>query len=214
MSVLGAWCQTPFNNMPDAALRKRLIRWEVISLLWIIFVGGAMHEVYRLSGYWTPIALIAPVNESIWEHSKMFFWPGIFIVFVQYLVMRERPANFWLAKLVLLTLTPILSFTTFVLYRFIAESLGGLATEGPTAVLAMLCAIAAQYACCRVIIAKDNAFSASRIVPVGHLLLLVAFSSFTYFPPKIYWFEHHDNYKPNGQYGLEADREQSGRPLD
>lgn len=197
--------------MPDAALKKRLIRWEVINLLWIILVGGSMHELYRLSGYWTPIALIAPVNESIWEHMKMNFWPGLFITLVQYLFMRQRVANFWLAKLVLLTLTPVLVFTTYVIYTVIVESMGGLATEGPTAVLAMLCAIAGQVVCCRVIIAEDYAFSSSRIIPAGYVLLILSFSSFTYFPPKLYLFEHHDNYKPNGQYGLDADREQSGR---
>ena len=197
--------------MQDAALKKRLIRWEVISLLWIIMVGGFMHSVYKLSGYWQPIALIAPVNESIWEHMKMFFWPGLFITIVQYLFMRQRVANFWLAKLVLLALTPVLVFTTFVLYRFIAESMGGLATEGPTAVLAMLCAIAGQAICCRVIISENSSFSSSPIIPTGYVLLILSFSSFTYFPPKLYLFEHHDNYKPNGQYGLDADREQSGR---
>ena len=199
------------NRMLDAALKKRLIRWEVISLVWIIMVGGFMHSVYKLSGYWQPIALIAPVNESVWEHMKMFFWPGLFITLVQYFFMRQHVANFWLAKFVLLTLTPVLVFSTFVLYRFIAESMGGLATEGPTAVLAMLCAIAGQVACCRVIISANYAFSSSPIVPTGFALLILSFSSFTYFPPRIYLFEHHDNYKPNGQYGLDADREQSGR---
>ena len=197
--------------MQDAALKKRLIRWEVISLLWIIMVGGFMHSVYRLSGYWQPIALIAPVNESIWEHMKMFFWPGLFISIVQYFFMRPRVANFWLAKLVLLTLTPVLVFTTYVIYTVIVESMGGLATEGPTGVLAMLCAIAAQVACCRVIISENASFRSSPVIPTGYVLLILSFSTFTYFPPKLYLFEHHDNYKPNGQYGLAADREQSGR---
>jgi hypothetical protein len=197
--------------MQDAALKKQLIRWEVVSLLWIVLVGGFMHSVYKLSGYWQPIALIAPVNESIWEHMKMFFWPGLFITIVQYLLMRQRVANFWLAKLVLLTLTPVLAFTTFVIYTIIVESMGGLATEGPTAVLSMLCAIAAQVVCCRVIIAENYSFGSSPSIPIIYVLLILSFSSFTYFPPKLYLFEHHDNYKPNGQYGLDADREQSGR---
>ena len=198
--------------MPDAVLRKQLIRWEVISFLWIVLVGGFMHEVYRLSGYWQPIALIAPVNESAWEHMKMFFWPGLFIVVVQYLVMRQRVTNFWLAKLALLVVTPVLSFTTFVVYRTIAESMGGLATEGPTSLLAMLSAAAGQWVCCRIIIAEEKAASASAGVPIGYVLLILCFTTFTYYPPRIYLFEHHDNYKPNGQYGLAADREQSGRP--
>ena len=200
--------------MQDAALKRQLIKWEVISLLWIILVGGFMHSVYRLTDYWQPIALIAPVNESIWEHMKMFFWPGLFIILVQYFFMRPPVANFWLAKLVLLVLTPILNFSTFVIYTAVAEARGGLATEGPTAFLAMLCAIAGQAVCCRIIISTKYSFSSSPAIAIGYLLVISCFSSFTYFPPKLYLFEHHDNYRPNGQFGLDADREQSGRSRD
>lgn len=122
----------------DPAVRKQLIRWEVISVLWINLVGGFLHEVYRMTGYWAPIALIAPVNESVWEHMKMFFWPGLAIVTIQYLWMRQRVPhglrngvpNFWLAKLVMLTVSPLLSFITYVVYSELAQSMGGRATEG------------------------------------------------------------------------------------
>ncbi len=197
--------------MQDSVLKKQLIRWEVISVCWIILVGGFMHSAYKLSGYWQPIALIAPVNESIWEHQKMFFWPGLFITVVQYLFMRQRVANFWLAKLVLLTLTPMLAVTSFVIYVAIAEAMGSLATAGPTALLATVCAVIGQVVCCRIIISENYPVGSSSIIPVGYLLLILSFSSFTYFPPKYYLFEHFDNYKPAGQYGLDADREQSGR---
>ncbi|MEC9375188.1 MAG: DUF6512 family protein [Pseudomonadota bacterium] len=200
--------------MQNEILKKELIRWEVISFIWIVFVGGAMHEVYRQTGYWKPIALIAPVNESLWEHMKMTFWPALFIIFIQYLFIhfkRQNVSNFWLSKLVLLILSPILVFTTYVIYTLIVESMGGLAAVGPTAVLALLCAIISQLVCCRLIISENYSYSASRYIPIGYVLLIISFSSFTYFPPKIYLFEHHDNYKPNGQFGLEADREQSGR---
>ena len=75
----------------------------------------------------------------------------------------------------------------------------------------MLCAVAGQAVCCRIIISEKYSFSSSPVIGVGYLLLILSFSSFTYFPPRIYLFEHHDNYRPNGQYGLDADREQSGR---
>ena len=48
---------------------------------WIAFViaalaGSGLHFLYTLLP--CPVtALIAPVNESLWEHLKLLFWPGL-----------------------------------------------------------------------------------------------------------------------------------------
>lgn len=50
-------------------------------ILWgipIIFLSGSLlHFVYSWSGENTFAGIFAPVNESVWEHLKMSFWPGL-----------------------------------------------------------------------------------------------------------------------------------------
>jgi hypothetical protein len=53
-----------------------ILRWELTGAVFIIVVGSALHFLYNWSGAWPPLALVAAVNESIWEHLKLAFWPG------------------------------------------------------------------------------------------------------------------------------------------
>ena len=47
------------------------------GILFISLLGCILHSVYDLSGKLIIIGLIAPINESIWEHLKLAFFPTI-----------------------------------------------------------------------------------------------------------------------------------------
>lgn len=53
----------------------KMKKWKCILVLVVtLVVGGLLHNVY----VWIPngfTALIAPVNESLWEHTKIIFYP-------------------------------------------------------------------------------------------------------------------------------------------
>ena len=57
---------------------RAILRWELTGAIFIIVVGSALHFVFGWTGGWRPVAVIAAVNESIWEHLKLAFWPGLF----------------------------------------------------------------------------------------------------------------------------------------
>jgi hypothetical protein len=56
---------------------RRLFRLELIGAVVMIFLGSALHFAFGWAGNWRPLALVAAVNESIWEHLKLAFWPGV-----------------------------------------------------------------------------------------------------------------------------------------
>ena len=62
------------------------------------FAGVLLHFLYQLLPS-LPIALITPVNESIWEHVKLLFWP--FLVAALWGSRKEGFGNLaaWLAAL-------------------------------------------------------------------------------------------------------------------
>ena len=41
----------------------------------VSIIGTIMHFIYRLSGNNILVGIIAPINESIWEHTKLIFFP-------------------------------------------------------------------------------------------------------------------------------------------
>ena len=55
-------------------------KWWTVCFLSIL-AGSALHFLYDL---WpNPLtAVFAPVNESVWEHLKLFFWPTLAAAFV------------------------------------------------------------------------------------------------------------------------------------
>ena len=102
-------------------MKRRLIIWEVGSFIWVMLAGSAFHFAFELSEFWTPLALVSSVNESTWEHLKMYFWPGLIYALVQYTYTRDIANNYWLAKLGSLIMTPIGIVLSF--YGYLAISL-------------------------------------------------------------------------------------------
>jgi|SRR6056297_1255649 len=56
---------------------RRIFLFELGGAVFMVVVGSALHFLFDLAGGWAPLALIAAVNESIWEHLKLAFWPGL-----------------------------------------------------------------------------------------------------------------------------------------
>lgn len=58
-------------------MKKRFVAAWLLATM----AGGALHFAYPLCQ--TPlVGLFAPVNESVWEHLKLFFWPMLLAAFV------------------------------------------------------------------------------------------------------------------------------------
>jgi len=60
------------------------LRWELAGIAVIFLAGSALHSAFDWTGHWRPIAWFAPVNESVWEHLKLAFWPGILYTMLEY----------------------------------------------------------------------------------------------------------------------------------
>lgn len=56
------------------------MRASIVSQALLVFVvGAATHFSFDVVGRWPPLAWLFPVNESLWEHVKMAFWPALVI---------------------------------------------------------------------------------------------------------------------------------------
>jgi len=48
--------------------------WESAGIILIVVLGSVLHFAFEWSRRWTPVAMIAAVNESVWEYLKLGFW--------------------------------------------------------------------------------------------------------------------------------------------
>ena len=70
--------------------------------LWTFFLAAALgtwnHFFYSFSGHSAIVALFCPVNESVWEHLKLLFFPFLFVSVLEYLCYRRTPLRFFYAR--------------------------------------------------------------------------------------------------------------------
>lgn len=52
-------------------------KWILIGVPVLFIIGSVMHFMYNICLENPIVGIFAPVNESIWEHSKMVVWPLI-----------------------------------------------------------------------------------------------------------------------------------------
>lgn len=62
------------------------------------FLGTLNHFLYFLSGQSAIVALFCPVNESVWEHLKLLYFPFLFVSIWEYLSLRPAVLHFFYCR--------------------------------------------------------------------------------------------------------------------
>ena len=165
--------------------QSSLAKWELIGIPVIVLAGSALHFAFEWSGYWKPLAIIAAVNESVWEHLKLAFWPSLLWALIGYAAFKPNAWAFWSAKGYALLVAPILIIAIFYGYTAILGR-NFLVFDIATFVLAIA---AGQLVSARLIVGK---ISDSRVCAISAGLLLcqiAAYSTLTFYPPPLAVFE-------------------------
>ncbi len=98
-------------------MKKKLLSWHIAGIIFVILFGSVWHFVYSLSGNNWLIALIAPVNESVWEHLKLAPIPLLLFSLLQYFYIGKVNKNFLTARAAALYLIPFLIVVLHYSYR-------------------------------------------------------------------------------------------------
>jgi len=88
-------------------MKRSITKWEVAGIPLIFLAGSLLHFAYGWLGRWAAIGLFAAVNESVWEHLKLAFWPSAFYAIIEYPFLGRLSKNFFIAKAVGIWLMPI-----------------------------------------------------------------------------------------------------------
>lgn len=76
-------------------IRKHIAQRDKPFALAAILLGVLNHFLYQLSGGAAFVALFCPVNESVWEHLKLLFFPILFVSVIEYLRYRPEAIRFF-----------------------------------------------------------------------------------------------------------------------
>ncbi len=189
----------------SAATRRKVVFWEIGAFFFIMIFGSFFHFIYELSGFNSIAALFGSVNESAWEHLKLFFYPGLLFFLVQHAFVKEFANNYWWGKAAALAVTPLGVLASFYFYLGIALPIYGkgfLWADISTGAFGVLLGNIVSY---RILTApqREKRFDlAGQIVMLG---MTAAFLLLTYFPVKVFLFNDFLGYEYRDQYGILED---------
>jgi hypothetical protein len=69
-------------------------RLALLGMVFIALLGTALHFTYDLSRGNILVAGFSAVNESVWEHLKLVFWPAVVLALIEIAYLRKIPTSF------------------------------------------------------------------------------------------------------------------------
>jgi hypothetical protein len=97
-------------------MNKKLIRLEIIGFIAVSVVGTLLHFVYDWSGKLAIIGLIAPINESPWEHLKLLFFPFFAYTIFEVVKLKQNKFNVFFANYIAIILGMYVTLSFFYTY--------------------------------------------------------------------------------------------------
>lgn len=165
-------------------MKKSLSFWQFAGFVFTSVLGTLLHFLYD----WTDItfvALFSAVNESIWEHMKILFFPMLIFAVFESRYFDKEYENFWCAKLigilVGITIIPVMYYTyTGAL---------GVSADWFNIIIFYIAAAVAYIIETRLMKSDKNFCKPPKVAIIVLCIVAVVFVIFTFAPPEIPLFE-------------------------
>lgn len=162
---------------------KKILNFQIFSIISTIVLGTFLHFTYELSGNNSVIAFFSAINESVWEHLKLVFFPMLITILISCFYLGKDAKNYICAK-TLGIITAILFITIFFYtytgilgYSLLFLDIGSF----------IFTVILSEYV--TYVKLHSNTTCNLKISILILLILLICFIFSTYFPPKINYFK-------------------------
>lgn len=162
-------------------MKKSVPTWQMAGFILTSILGTFLHFLFDLAGGSAAAALVSAVNESIWEHMKLIYYPMVLFSFLEYRVWGKDMPGFWCVKLKGILLALVLIPSIYYLYTGAL----GISADWFNITIFFLAAAAAYWT-------ETKLFQTGRPcripdrLSLGLLLLIAAvFTVFTFRTPRI-----------------------------
>lgn len=172
---------------------SKILRASVGGAVFGVLLGSLLHFTFQASGRLTLVALFSAVNESPWEHLKLYFFPIVLYIAVEWFVVADKAALLF-AKLV-----QILAGMVFI-EAFFYTYTGALGIENVWVdILSFVVAMAAGYALSyRLVASGVTGRFPAWVSGVSIALVMLFFITVTFAPPHLPLFQD----SQTGSYGV------------
>jgi len=155
------------------------------SIFFITLMGSAFHFVYDLTGKIKLVGIFVPINESVFEHLKLAFYPVIIWYFAFYFIYK-RKLNLKFSKVfTLMTISILISIILILALYYTYTGALGISSTFLDIFIYFLAITIAQLIIIkfykRIIFTTSKFYLSLAII----ITLAVSFTIFTFYPPNI-----------------------------
>jgi len=173
------------TNKMQTKTQDKFKKMKIISIISSVLLGTLLHFTYKWSGNNPLIGSFSAINESVWEHLKLAFFPMLIIAAVEYYVLKNIVNNFIESKAI-----GIFSAISFIVIAFYTYT-GILGTNFAVIniLIFIVSIIIGELISYRLMKRKDERTKLSKILATGIIIFLfICFILFTHNPPEVNLF--------------------------
>ena len=162
-------------------MKKSVESWQLGGFVFVGALGTFLHFLFDWSGERILAALISAVNESVWEHMKLLFYPMVLLAWWEYGRWGRAYPRFWSIKLTGVVLGLVL---IPVLYYTYTGALG-VSADWFNITIFFVTAGVALWSETKLFQRNSGSYGKKKGAVAGLVLLAVAFTVLTFVPPHI-----------------------------
>lgn len=157
-------------------------RTNLISgILFTLTAGTLLHFFYEWTGQNPFAALFSPVNESVWEHLKMLFFPALVYTLFEMTVLFKTSGSFLSSRIAGILLGMFFMISAYFTYTGISGK-----SFLTLNILIFVSSVLIAFCFSRYLKVRHPGFHLPLLANFALLLLLVIlFFSFTFSPPEL-----------------------------
>ena len=159
--------------------KNHILILEVISTIFVMILGTLLHFTFEWSNNNVFVGIFSPINESIWEHLKLIFFPMVIATIIVYLYEGKKVSNYLCAKT--LGILNAIFFTIIFFYTY--TGIIGTNFAFVDISIFFIAIMLGQYTSYKKMESKSYCNNSKAIIIF--LLLFLCFLIFTFFPPHI-----------------------------
>ncbi len=161
-------------------------KWHIWGFVFISIFGVFLHFAYGLSDEAKLVGYFGAVNESLWEHLKLIFWPVFLFSLIEFFAYGKNEKDFFAIKMCSL----FCSLMFLVVFFYTYSGILGFSLSAVDIALFFVSSFLNQYISYRLLTSDgsgDNSDSFRGFIVL--MLLAVCFIIWTYNPPMlgIFW---------------------------
>lgn len=160
-----------------------IFKFQIFSAIFTMILGTLLHFTFEWSNNNSFVAFFSAVNESVWEHLKLVFFPMLLTTFIGYFYFKDTIPNYLCSK----TFGIIIAILFIILFFYTYTGILGKNIAILDISSFFISVILGEYSAYK---KMNSNSSCNNIIPLIILILLLfLFILFTYFPIQIGLFQ-------------------------